>query len=243
MNSLVGRSGVDGAALELAGVQADQPRNPALEEGKVLLGDHHGAVLEVDLHQRLQQSLADLRREAEGRLINQQQFGVVHQPAPEADHAPLAAGELPHGLIQQFLQRREDRQHILAPLLAFAPGALGVGAAVEMVGDGEAVKQRVTLRHQGEPHAHDLVRVASGPLAACATDLHPVQLDRAALPAGEAGDRPQQRRLAMAVEPDDADALARAHRQVDAVQHAERTVAGREVLDAQDVAHAASTSK
>ena len=28
---------------------------------------------------------------------------VTHQPAPEADHAPLAARELPHGLIQQFL--------------------------------------------------------------------------------------------------------------------------------------------
>src|SRR5262249_20547990 len=112
-----------------------------------------------------------------------------------------------------------------------------------MVGDAQPVKQRVPLRHQGEPHADDLVRVAPGSLAACAADLYPIELDRAALPAGQAGYRPQQGRFAMAIEADDADALASAHGQADTVQHAQRPVAGREVLDMQDVGHAASTSK
>ena len=105
------------------------------------------------------------------------------------------------------------------------------------------VEEGVAFRHQGEAHADDFVRVASRSLAARAADLDAVQLDRAALPAGQPGDGPKQRRFAVAVEADDADALARAHGQIDAVQHAERTVAGRETLNVQDVAHAASTSK
>lgn len=84
----------------------------------------------------------------------------------------------------------------------------------------------VSLWDEREALQHDLMRVAAGALAARAADLLAVQLDRTALPAGQAGDGQEQRRLAVAIEANEPDALTGADDQVEIVNDTQRSVAG-----------------
>src|SRR5205823_11573648 len=102
-----------------------------------------------------------------------------------------------------------DGEDLLLALGPLAPGAGREGAGIEMLLDGQPVEDLVTLRDQRQPLLHHLVGVAARALAAGAADLDAVQLDRPALPVGETGDGIEQGRLAVPIEADQADALAR----------------------------------
>src|SRR5262249_1910017 len=108
----------------------------------------------------------------------------------------------------------------------FLPGAPGIGAAVEMLLHRQAMKNLVALRNQGKPAAHDLMGVASRPLATRPANLKPVELDGAALPARQSRDRLEQGRLAMAVQADKPDPFAREHGEIEIVDHPHRPPAG-----------------
>ena len=110
--------------------------------------------------------------------------------------------------VHQLSQRRKYLEDPLLALRALTPGARGKGAGIQMLLHGQAMEDLVALRDERQPGAHDLMGVSPRALAACTTDLVAVQLDRAALPAGEPGDCVEQGRLAVTVETDDADALA-----------------------------------
>ena len=51
----------------------------------------------------------DHRREAERRLVEQQQLGLRHQRAADREHLLLAAGQRPALLLLALLQAREER--------------------------------------------------------------------------------------------------------------------------------------
>ena len=106
-----------------------------------------------------------------------------------------------------------------------------------MLLDGEALKDLVALRHDRQSLADDLVGVAPGPLAARTPDLLAVEKDRTALPAGQPGDGIEERRLAVTVQSDDADPLARMDHQIEVVNHPQRAVAGGKTLDFENLGH------
>ena len=94
----------------------------------------------------------------------------------------------PTGVFMSFRSGSKIRQDAFLALLAGPPRFAREGAGVEMLFDGQSLKDLVALRHDGEALADDLVRVAARPLAARAADLLAVEKDRAALPAGKPGD-------------------------------------------------------
>ena len=91
---------------------------------------------------------------------------------------------------------------------------------------GQAMEDLVALRDERQPCAHDLMGISSRALAARTSNLDAVQLDRAALPAGESGNTIEQRRLAVTIETDDADARAGLYDEVEIVDHPHRTISG-----------------
>ncbi len=107
----------------------------------VLFGDEHRAVLEVDLQQRLHHAYADFRRQAERWLVGKVELGIGHQAATDRDHSPLAARQTPDRRLQAFAQRLEERQDAFLPFFSGPPGRPGERAGVEMLLDGQSLKE------------------------------------------------------------------------------------------------------
>jgi hypothetical protein len=95
-----------------------------------------------------------------------------------------------------------------------------------MLLDRQSVENLVALRDERESPADDLMGVAPRPLAARAPDLKSVEQDRTALPAGEPRYCLEERRLAMPVEANEPDALAREHDEIEIMNHPQRSPAG-----------------
>src|SRR6266702_3293521 len=223
-------------AFELSGVHSDNSVDASLKQGDVLLDNDHRRLAEFDTHQRLNDALADLGGEAERRLVNEIQSSICHQTSADRDHATFTARQPANRNTHQLLQGREYLQDPLLAFRALAPGARGECAGIEVLLHGQAMENLVTLRDKRESCAHDLVGVSSRALAARTSDLDAVQFDGAALPAGETRNSIEQRRLAMTVETDDADARAGLHAEVEVVDHPHRTVPGRQTADVQHLA-------
>src|SRR5437762_13567235 len=96
------------------------------------------------------------RREAERRLIEEQELGPRHQPARDGEHLLLAAREQPGALVQPYAQAREafkDRLNV-APDLVPAPES----TQLEVVQHRELRKNLPPLRHERKTARRDLVR-------------------------------------------------------------------------------------
>src|SRR6267378_2985753 len=78
-------------ALELAGVHSDNTVDASFEQGNVLLCDNHRRLAEFDTHQGFNDALANLRGEAERRLVDEIERGIPHQTSADRDHAAFAA--------------------------------------------------------------------------------------------------------------------------------------------------------
>ena len=188
-------------------MHSDDAIDSSLKHRDVLLGDDHGRVAEFDAHQRIDHALADLRREAERRLVDEKQRRIRHQASADRDHAAFAARQPADRNAHQLSQRRKYLQDALFALRPLTPGPRGEGAGIEMLLHGQAMEDLVALRDERQSCAHDLVGVSSRALAARTSDLDAVQFDGAALPTGEPGDCIEQCRLAVTIETDDADAF------------------------------------
>ena len=60
----------------------------------------------------------DDRRQAERRLVEQQQARSVHQRARQCQHLLLAAREQPGPRLRSFAEHGEERQHLVDALAA-----------------------------------------------------------------------------------------------------------------------------
>ncbi len=163
-----------------------------------------------------------------GRLVEQQQFGLVEQQPAERDAAALTAGELFHvGVVRRATQRVHGKvdlaievPEILGVDLVLQLGHL-VGGFVGVIGGKlvVALEQRLLRRHPlHDVFAHGLIGIEMRFLFQVAD---PGALGDPAL-AGEllvdAGHDLEQRRLAGTVDPEHADLGVRVERQVDVLQ-------------------------
>jgi hypothetical protein len=78
---------------KLQSIVGDYPVHPAFQKADVLLSNDHGGFSELHGHQRINDRLADLGGETEGRLVDKEEAGLRHQAPPDSDHAALAAGQ------------------------------------------------------------------------------------------------------------------------------------------------------
>ena len=156
----------------------------------------------------------DLRIEADGRLVEQQQRRVVREPPGEQQAAAHASGELVDGVAAAPLEPRQREAAVYR--------GRHVLHAVEPGEDGEVVLHRhvhvevVELRH----HAHLGAR-----LLGLAGKLVPEHRDRALVGQRLAGEHPHGRGLAGAVRPEQAEADARGHLEVQSIHGGDRSKA------------------
>ena len=218
--SISSRSAASGAArmrgaspascLSSPACMPSMPVDAALDEAEVLLGDDHGAVADVDRASAPRRR--SWRSSARGRATARRPGRRVGSPMkarPSETMRRSPPDSVPTRLVEQLRERREDLEDAVAALLALAPGLAAEGAGVEVLAHRQSPgKMCVALRRQRDAAADDRRRAAAGAVRAAPADLVAVELDRAGLPAGQADDRLQQGRLAVAVEADEADALA-----------------------------------
>src|SRR5581483_270690 len=141
------------------------------------------------------------RVHAGGRLVEDQQLGIMHQGAAQAELLPHAARQLAGGPVAERLEAGGGQQ------LADAPAALSPAVAEQAREEVDVFPRREigvqilaqALRHEGDARA-DPPAMTAGPHAAAK------HLQRSRLTALGTRDQPQQGRLADAVgpyEPDD----------------------------------------
>ena len=87
----------------------------------VLLDEHDRRALRVDLTHHFAYAFDHQRREAQGRLVEQQQLRLAHERAPDGEHLLLAARQQHGALAPALGQLREEREHALACTLARGP--------------------------------------------------------------------------------------------------------------------------
>jgi hypothetical protein len=148
-----------------------------------LLGEQDGLAVLVKRGEAVVHRVDDRRREAEARLVEQQQLGLAHQRAADRQHLALAAR---HGAGALQPPLGEPREHRVDPLeQARDAGAIGQrrGAQQQVVLDALLGEQPPALGRQRQPLAHDRVGRQAGEVLAVEGD--------AAL--GDAGDARRSR--------------------------------------------------
>ena len=149
-------------AQQPAALDGDERVADPLDLAEQVRADHHGdAELGADPVDQRQHGVPAGRVEAVGRLVEQQQVGVVHQRLGELDpllHAGRVAADLPVALLVE-----PDVAQRLGG--AFAGGRARQAADPAEVGDelggGHVRRQAVVLRHVADPGA-DPVGVGGG---------------------------------------------------------------------------------
>jgi hypothetical protein len=178
------------------------------------------------LAQPAAQVLADLRVERAERLVEEQDARLDGERAGERDALALAARELRGIAVGEARQPDQVEQLADAALDLRRRRPLRALSRVQPVGDvvghAHVLEQRVVLEH--EPDRALLHRQEGGVVAA--------EQDAAAVRRVEPGDDAQQRRLARARGAEQAEQLARAHVEVEVVQHGGRVEGLRQALDA-----------
>ena len=164
-----------------------------------------------------------------GRLVEQQEVGLLEQEAAERDAAAFAAGELRHvGIVR----RAAERVHRLLDLAVEIPQALGLDLVLELrhlvgglVGIVHrefvvAVEDRLLLLDAEHGVAAHVERRVKLRLLRQVADPRALGDEALADELGvEAGHDAQQRRLARAVDAEHADFRVRVEREVDVVEN------------------------
>ena len=220
LSSSVGRAlQAQAARLEHVGVVGDPQRGQ-----RVLLDQQHGDALLADLLDRLEDDVDQHRRQAHGRLVEQQQLRVAEQRARDGEHLLLAAG------------------HRARPSAAAVRAAPGTGRARSR---GRPRSAALSLRRNAPRSRFSdtvmrwKIRRPSGDwqMPALTTSWPAMPLIRAALEhhlaasrAQQPGDGAQRRRLAGAVRPDQGDDLAAVHLEVEVLDGGDVAVADRQLV-------------
>jgi len=155
--------------------------------------------------------------ETERGLVEQQQLGSAHQSTGDGEHLLLATRQAPRQLGPPFAQAWEDVEPPVDVAVDLAI-ASDVGAGEHVVRDRQLVEGAPALRDVSDAHAHDV----GGRLV---RDVLAVEGDRS-VRCHHLADRPQRRRLAGPVRPEDDDHLPPGDREVDTVEDLDGAVAG-----------------
>ena len=164
--------------------------------------------------------------EEAGRLVEQQDVGLLRQRHRDPRPLPLAAGQFVHGSVREVgdlggLKRGGD-----GLVVRSAPRSertlVRVAAPTDEIRDGDALGREGILRQQPED-ARDFFRLP-------AAQFQPVEHHRTRRRCEQPGERSQQSRLAASVGTDDRRDLARRDGVVERIDHDPVAVAERDTL-------------
>ena len=176
-------------------------------ERHLLLRDQQRHPVLLEPVERLERLLGDLGGKSRRRLVEQQQPWPRHERAPDGHHLLLAAAQGARLLPMSFPQPREEVVDELQRLVVRPPG---IRAQHEVRLDRHRREEVPLGRDVRDPRAGDPVGGATG-------QILPVEDDATFHRREQAGNCPEERRLARAVRADDRHRLAGADLDVDPV--------------------------
>ena len=197
---------------------------------RVLLDDDDRGPLLVDLFDDRPDAADHLRREAQRRLVEQQELRAGHQRPADREHLLLPAGEQPGACVARSAstgnssgRARGPRSH---PRVARQP------AGPQVLLDGHPGEDLASLGNRDDAPAHHERRVE--PVDALTLEGDLAGGDGAAVQLQRAGDRAQQRGLAGAVAAQHGEHGVVGHLDVDVLERSHRAaVPHRQTLDDQ----------
>ncbi len=197
----------------------------------VLLDEHDAAaaLLRVAAHDG-EQRFDDHRGEAEAELVEEQQLRASGERPTEREHLLLAAGEEAAAPVAEVGERGEvPVRRLRVEVLAAVPEA-------EVLGDGQPEEQAAVLGNVRDAELRARARLH-------ASQVLPLEADRAVHGAHQAGDGAERRRLAGAVRAEQRDDLARRNVDMNVAEHRSAVVAGRQAVELEHrLAHALPAS-
>src|SRR5262249_10822078 len=203
---------------------------------RVLLDDEDGqALLLVEAAHDRKELLDNRRRKPQRRLVQQQETWTRDKSPRKCQHLLLAAAQRACLLVSSALEPREVAADAGRLLLDRPPLAAHIRAHSEVFPDGELHKEPPTLRYVGDAELREGVRRSPD-------DRLPLIADVAARP-DRARDRTQCRRLPRAVGSKKRHDLTLADVERDPVQRADRPVPRGDVVELEQLAHAARLSE
>src|SRR5262249_41758729 len=178
------------------------------------LGDEDRVPERADVGEPLDDRGHDDRREALGRLVQQQQFRAERQRARDRHHLAFAAGERVAAARAVALELGEHAVNPLDPRLGLPRLRMRPGWQRDIFRDRELAEYFALLRRKADPKPRDPVWAQPDEIRTLETD------DRAGCRFAKTHDGAQARGLARAVAADQIDQLARLDLEGDATQHA-----------------------
>src|SRR5580765_8089158 len=153
--------------------------SPALDDG-VVVGDPDEAVDVFVDHQEgearsLQRRqappdlLAHQRRQALGRLVEDQQVGIGHERASDREHLLLAAGELIAEVVHAPSELREEREHLVE--------RPRVGRSATVCGKGDEVLPHAEIGEDLAPLRNERDAAAGYAVGPLTLDTHAAEAD------------------------------------------------------------------
>src|SRR5690349_18234831 len=194
----------------------------------VLVDDEDRQAGRLQFPDRAVDLVSDERREALGRLVEDQQPRIGQERPADGEHLLLAARELVAVVRLPLAQLREKREHALE-----RPGAATLGSRDEVLPHAEVREHLAPLRYQPKACLRDAIR-------GHAMQRFAREYDRAGLRHADAHDRLHRRGLAHAVAAKQAHDLRGLHLQVDAEEHLAAPISG---LDVAQLEHHASSPR
>ncbi len=201
-----------------------------------LLDEKHREAFGIQFFDRLENLFHDEWRQAQRRLIQQQQFRPPHQRASDRKHLLLAAGQRAAALMRARFQQREQGVDTFQ-IRVEAVGIVGNDRAhLQILEHRHAREDAPALRRLHDAEPRDLVHREL-------RDVASLKQNAAVAGAGAAKDRHHQRGLARAVAADQRDDLALIDIETDAVQDRQHAVTGGDVLDGEEGGGHSPTSR
>src|SRR3972149_10349621 len=184
-----------------------------------LLDEENSQALGVEGPDRSEDLLHDQRRQAERRLVQQEQSGASHQRAGDGQHLLLAARQRAATLMLPRLEQREERIDALQIPVESGWIIGNDGAHLEMLDNCHAREDAAPLwrLHNAEPRDF---------MGRERSDVAALEEDAALVHARASEDRHHQRRLAGAVAADQGDDLALMNIEIDPMQDRKDALAG-----------------
>ena len=202
-------------------------------ERHLLLRDQQRHTVPLELLERLERELRDLRSQTGRRLVEHQEPRPRHERASHGQHLLLTAAEGSRLLALSHLQPREEVVHELERL-TIRP--LGKGAQDEIALQRHRREEVPLGRDVRDSRARSAVRGTTGQILALEDDP---ALHRRKQP----GDGPEERRLPRAVRADDRDRLTGTDFDLDAVDDPLAEVSGGQPVDLKQRGHARDTRR
>src|SRR5216683_6253093 len=189
----------------------------------VLLDQDERCAFAIDLLNDVDQVVDDVGSQAERQLVDHQQLGPGHQPAPDRDHLLLAARQRA-GLARELVRKRRKMTEHSPQVVAHLAISPEICAQEQVLLDRHRSKQTAALRNVGDALSHE-------GFGASMSDVFARERDRPRGGAEQPAQGTEQSGLSGAVGADERDELRMPDVEVDPKEHGPGVEAGRQAAD------------